>query len=52
MFGVSDLANEIKRLKNHGVKFREDLTKIEWGIKNLFEDTCGNLIMLEAVSNA
>jgi predicted enzyme related to lactoylglutathione lyase len=49
VFGVSDLAGEIKRLKSRGVKFRDDLTKPEWGIQNLFEDTCGNLIMLEEV---
>ena len=49
VFGVNDLAGEIKRLKSHGVKFRDDLTKIEWGIQNLFEDSCGNLIMLEEV---
>ena len=50
VFGVDDLAGEIKRLISHGVKFREDLTKIEWGIQNLFEDSFGNLIMLVEVS--
>jgi predicted enzyme related to lactoylglutathione lyase len=47
VFGVHDLSGEIERLKNKGVKFREDLTKKEWGIENLFEDSCGNLIMLQ-----
>ena len=46
VFGTEDISSEIERLKKSGVKFREDLTKEEWGIKNLFEDTCGNLIML------
>ena len=52
VFSVNDLAGEIKRLNSHGVKFRDDLTKIEWGIQNLFEDSFGNLIMLEEVSYA
>lgn len=52
VFGVNDLAGEIKKLNSHGVKFRDDLTKKEWGIQNLFEDSCGNLIMLEEFSQA
>ena len=47
VFGVDDLDSEIGRLKKAGVKFREDLTKKEWGIENLFEDSFGNLIMLQ-----
>ena len=47
VFGVNDLSGEIERLKNKGVKFREDLTKKEWGLENLFEDSFGNLIMLQ-----
>jgi len=50
VFGVSDIASEKKRLKVKGVKFREDLTKKEWGLDNLFEDTSGNIIMLEEIS--
>ncbi len=47
VFGVNNLDDEIERLKNNGVRFREDLTKKEWGLENLFEDTSGNLIMLQ-----
>ena len=47
VFGVNNLSGEIERLKDNGVKFREDLTKKEWGLENLFEDSCGNLIMLQ-----
>ena len=47
VFGVDNLSGEIERLKNKGVKFRDDLTKTEWGIENLFEDSFGNLIMLQ-----
>ena len=46
VFGVDDLPGEIEKLKNRGVKFRDDLAKKEWGLDNLFEDTFGNLIML------
>jgi len=47
IFGVPDVASEVERLKNKGVKFRDDLTKKEWGLDNLFEDTFGNIIMLQ-----
>ena len=49
VFGVNDLLGEIERLKNNGVNFRDDLTKKEWGLENLFEDTFGNLIMLQKI---
>lgn len=47
VFGVDDLEGEIERLKKEGVTFRDDLTKKEWGLENLFEDSFGNLIMLQ-----
>jgi hypothetical protein len=47
VFGVNDLPGEIGRLKNHGVEFREDLIKKKWSIESLFEDSFGNLLMLE-----
>ncbi len=49
VFGVHDLSGEIERLKNKGVNFREDLAKKEWGLENLFEDSFGNLIMLQKI---
>lgn len=49
VFGTTDLQAERKQLKEKGVKFRDDLAKPEWGIENLFEDTCGNLIMLQEI---
>ncbi len=48
--GAKELPAEIERLKKSGVIFRDDLTKPEWGIENIFEDSCGNLIMLEDLS--
>jgi len=50
VFSVQDLPKEIEKLKNSGVRFRDDLTKPEWGLENLFEDTCGNFIMLQEAS--
>ena len=47
IFGVNDLPSEIDRLKSNGVRFRDDLTKKEWGLENLFEDSFGNIIMLQ-----
>jgi len=38
---------ELERLEGAGVKVRPDLDKAEWGLVNLFEDGCGNLLMLQ-----
>jgi len=38
---------EIKGLENAGVKLRPDLNNPKWGIQNVFEDGCGNLLMIE-----
>ena len=46
VFGADDVAATRSELQSRGVKFRDDLPKPDWGIQNLFEDTCGNLIML------
>lgn len=48
VFGTAEPAAERRRLEEKGVRFRDDLAKPEWGLENLFEDTCGNLIMLQA----
>jgi len=47
VFGADNVEAVKKDLESRGVTFRDDLAKPEWGLKNLFEDTCGNLIMLE-----
>ena len=52
VFGTMDIHAERERLKKSGVKFRDDLAKPEWGLQNLFEDTFGNLIMIEEISKA
>lgn len=51
VFGTEDLPAEIDRLKARGVRFRDDLAKPEWGLENLFEDSFGNLVMLQETSS-
>ena len=50
VFGTTNIHAEKEKLKKNGVRFREDLAKPEWGLQNLFEDTFGNLIMIEVIS--
>ena len=45
-FAVTDIQLEYERLKNLGVKFTMEPTKIEKTILAAFDDTCGNLIQL------
>ena len=47
VFGVADAAAEIERLQAAGVTTRPDLDRPEYGLKNMFEDGCGNLIMID-----
>lgn len=47
IFSVSDIETELKRLAAVGIKLRPDLDRPEWGLQNMFEDGCGNIIMLE-----
>lgn len=47
ILGIKNVKAEIGRLKAAGVKVRPDLDKPEWGLKNMFEDGCGNLLMID-----
>jgi catechol 2,3-dioxygenase-like lactoylglutathione lyase family enzyme len=47
VFGADDIKTTRSDLESRGVKFRDDLAKPEWGIKNVLDDTFGNLIMIE-----
>ncbi|WP_395373421.1 VOC family protein [Marinicella sp. W31] len=47
IFSAKNVASELKRLEAAGIKIRPDLDKPEWGLQNMFEDGCGNLIMIE-----
>ena len=46
IFSTTDVEAELARLRAAGVKLRPDLDRPEYGLSNLFEDGCGNLIML------
>jgi len=42
-----NVEEELKRLKAAGVTLRPELDNPKWGIQNVFEDGCGNLLMIE-----
>ncbi len=44
---VKDVTAELKRLESAGIKLRPELDNLDWGIANVFEDGCGNLLMIE-----
>jgi predicted enzyme related to lactoylglutathione lyase len=46
MFGVDNIEAEYERLKNHGVNFTIEPTKMGEVTIAVFDDTCGNLIQL------
>ena len=50
VFAVKDVEAELDRLEAAGIKVRPDLNKPEWGLMNMFEDGCGNLLMIEKIS--
>jgi len=50
IFGVNDVEAELEKLKAEGIKLRLELNKPEWGLMNMFEDGCGNLLMVEEIS--
>lgn len=47
ILGARDLDSELERLRIAGVRLRPDLDRPDWGLTNLFEDSCGNLLMLQ-----
>ena len=44
---TSDLSLELDKLSSAGVVLRPDLDRPDWGLSNIFEDGCGNLLMLQ-----
>jgi len=42
-----NVEEELKRLKSVGITLRPELDNPKWGIQNVFEDGCGNLLMIE-----
>lgn len=49
VFGVKNVEAELERLEAVGVKVRPELDKADCGLKNMFEDGCGNILMLEEI---
>ena len=47
IFAVKNVEAELERLKNNGVKLRPELDRPDWGLTNMFEDGCGNILMIE-----
>lgn len=46
ILSTEDIFQEYERLKQLGVKFKQEPMKTEWGILAIFDDTCGNWIQL------
>ena len=49
VFSVKSVDAELERLKSAGVKLLPELDKPECGLKNMFEDGCGNILMIEEI---
>jgi len=47
IFSTQNVEAELERLKGEGVRLRPELNNSEWGLMNMFEDGCGNILMLE-----
>ena len=47
IFSISNVKLELQNLQAKGIKIRTDLDRLEYGLENIFEDGCGNLIMLQ-----
>jgi len=50
ILGVKNVEAEFEKLKAAAVEVRPELDKPEWGLKNMFEDGCGNILMIEEIS--
>ncbi|MFI9005671.1 VOC family protein [Actinosynnema sp. NPDC053489] len=46
MLGSTDLRADYERLRGRGVRFTQEPTKTDFGAQAVFDDTCGNLIVL------
>lgn len=50
-FGVDDVHAEHERLTGLGVTFTQEPTELDGAVTAVFDDTCGNLIMILSNSN-
>ncbi|MGW5648917.1 VOC family protein [Saccharopolyspora sp. NPDC003752] len=46
MLGSADLEKDCARMKELGVEFTQEPVKTDFGAQAVFDDTCGNLIIL------
>jgi catechol 2,3-dioxygenase-like lactoylglutathione lyase family enzyme len=46
MLGSTDLEKDYERMTEAGVRFTQKPTKTDWGAQAMFDDTCGNYILL------
>jgi predicted enzyme related to lactoylglutathione lyase len=49
IFAVNNVKAKLAKLKAKGIKVRPELDRPDWGLKNMFEDGCGNILMLEEI---
>ena len=50
IFGVKNVEAELDKLKAAGITLRPELDNPKWGLMNMFEDGCGNILMIEEKS--
>lgn len=48
VFKSKDVKAELEQIEKLGFKLRKDIEKPEYGLVNLFEDGCGNILMLQS----
>jgi catechol 2,3-dioxygenase-like lactoylglutathione lyase family enzyme len=46
MLGSTDLQKDYERMRERGVRFTQEPTRTDFGAMAVFDDTCGNLIVL------
>lgn len=46
MFSVNNVQAEYERMRALGVQFRSEPISASWGTSVIFDDTCGNLILI------
>jgi predicted enzyme related to lactoylglutathione lyase len=49
IFAVKNVEATLEKLKAKGIKVRPELDRPDWGLMNMFEDGCGNILMLETI---
>ena len=52
IFSVKSIEAELERLQAAGVQLRPELNNPDWGPMGIFEDGCGNLLMIQEEAEA